>query len=149
MMEVTGSTERVTVLGAGAIGSAVARRLLAAGHEVVVWNRTVSRMTALVEAGALPAQSVREAARSSDLILLTLKDYSAVSYARIIIHEATHKYFNTEDEAYVHEDTYPTLSLPQTLNNVDSYAWAAVSLYCGAVKMGSRANYDRDWTRCS
>lgn len=78
-----------------------------------------------------------------------LKDYTPISYARIIIHEATHKYFNTDDEAYAHEDTYAGLSLSQTLNNADSYAWAAVSLYCGAVKMGTQANYDRDWAQCS
>jgi diadenosine tetraphosphate (Ap4A) HIT family hydrolase len=78
-----------------------------------------------------------------------LKDYSALSYARIIIHEATHKYFNTEDEAYAHQGTYAGLSLVETLNNADSYAWAAVSLYAGAVKMGSLADYNRDWAQCS
>lgn len=78
-----------------------------------------------------------------------LKDYSALSYARIIIHEATHKYFNTDDEAYAHEDTYPGLSLAETLNNADSYAWAAVSLYCGSVKMATKANYHPDWAQCA
>jgi hypothetical protein len=78
-----------------------------------------------------------------------LKDYSALSYARIIIHEATHKYFNTDDEAYAHENTYAGLSLAETLNNADSYAWAAVSLYAGAVKMGSVADYHQDWAQCS
>jgi len=78
MMDVSGSAGRVAVIGTGAIGSAVARRLLAAGHEVVVWNRTASRTAALVDAGALPAGSVREAVRSSELILLTLTDYSSV-----------------------------------------------------------------------
>ncbi|MDR6539603.1 hypothetical protein [Variovorax soli] len=78
-----------------------------------------------------------------------LKDYSALSYARIVIHEATHKYFNTDDEAYAHENTYAALSLAETLNNADSYAWAAVSLYCGAVKMVSPASYNPDWAQCS
>lgn len=78
-----------------------------------------------------------------------LKDYSALSYARIIIHEATHKYLCTADEAYAHENTYATLSLAQTLNNADSYAWAAMSLYCGAVKMGSPSDYNPDWEQCA
>jgi hypothetical protein len=78
-----------------------------------------------------------------------LKDYSALSYARIIIHEATHKYLCTADEAYAHENTYAGLSLAQALNNADCYAWAAVSLYCGAVKMGSPGDVNPDWEQCS
>ena len=78
-----------------------------------------------------------------------LKDYSELSYARVIIHEATHKYLCTADEAYAHQDTYATLSLVQALNNADSYAWAAVSLYCGTLKMGSPASYNPDWAQCS
>ncbi|WP_213958117.1 hypothetical protein [Variovorax sp. dw_954] len=78
-----------------------------------------------------------------------LKNYTPISYARIIIHEATHKYFNTDDEAYAHEGTYAGLNLSQTLNNADSYAWAAVSLYCGSVKMGAVADYGNDWAACS
>ncbi|MBS0453302.1 MAG: hypothetical protein JSS14_18575 [Proteobacteria bacterium] len=78
-----------------------------------------------------------------------LENYSPISYARVIIHEATHKYLCTADEAYAHENTYGTLSLTQALNNADSYAWAAVSLYCGAVKMGSPNDVNPDWAQCS
>ncbi len=78
-----------------------------------------------------------------------LQNYSPVSYARVIIHEATHKYLCTADEAYAHDPTYGALSLTQTLNNADSYAWAAVSLYCGAVKMGAVSDYNSDWEQCS
>lgn len=68
----------VAVIGTGAIGGAVVRRLLAHGHDVVVWNRTASRTAELVEAGAWQAASPREAASSASLILLTLTDYAAV-----------------------------------------------------------------------
>ncbi|MDP9844441.1 NAD(P)-dependent oxidoreductase [Streptosporangium lutulentum] len=78
MTETTRPAHRVSVIGTGAIGGAVARRLLAAGHEVTVWNRTASRSAGLVEAGALPAGSPGEAASSATLILLTLTDYAAV-----------------------------------------------------------------------
>ncbi|MDG4827415.1 NAD(P)-binding domain-containing protein [Asanoa sp. WMMD1127] len=70
--------ERVTVVGAGAIGSALTRRLLAGGHEVVVWNRTAGRLTGLVDAGARPAPTVGDAVSSSPLTLLAVKDYGAV-----------------------------------------------------------------------
>lgn len=78
-----------------------------------------------------------------------LENYTALSYARVIIHEATHKFLNTDDEAYAHQNTYGTLSLTQCLNNADSIAWAAVSLYCGSVKMGSPADNGTDWAQCS
>ncbi|MFE9657320.1 NAD(P)-dependent oxidoreductase [Micromonospora sp. NPDC006431] len=72
------SAPRVAVIGTGAIGSALVHRLLGGGYDVTVWNRTESRATELVAAGALPARSVREAVSSSALVFLTLKDYAAV-----------------------------------------------------------------------
>jgi 3-hydroxyisobutyrate dehydrogenase-like beta-hydroxyacid dehydrogenase len=78
MAEVKKSAPRVAVIGTGAIGSAVARRLLGSGHEVTVWNRTESRAKELVVEGALPARSVWEAVSASTLVFLTLKDYGAV-----------------------------------------------------------------------
>jgi 3-hydroxyisobutyrate dehydrogenase-like beta-hydroxyacid dehydrogenase len=70
--------ERVAVIGTGAIGTAVARALLAGGREVAVWNRTRDRTTAAVEAGARAAASAAEAVGDSTLALLTLKDYRGV-----------------------------------------------------------------------
>ncbi|MGR6918972.1 NAD(P)-dependent oxidoreductase [[Actinomadura] parvosata] len=72
------SQHRIAVIGTGAIGSAVARHLLAHGHDVVVWNRTPGRLGPLAAAGARPAASVGEAVSSATLILLTLTDYAAV-----------------------------------------------------------------------
>ncbi|GIF00639.1 6-phosphogluconate dehydrogenase [Paractinoplanes rishiriensis] len=69
---------RITVIGTGAIGGAVTRRLLAAGRDVVVWNRTAARVAPLVAAGARPADSIAAATASSRLVLLTLTDYAAV-----------------------------------------------------------------------
>lgn len=68
--------QRTAVIGTGAIGSAVARRLLAGGHDVVVWNRTAERANALVDAGAVRASTIEDAA--ADLMLLTLTDHAAV-----------------------------------------------------------------------
>jgi 3-hydroxyisobutyrate dehydrogenase-like beta-hydroxyacid dehydrogenase len=69
---------RVAVVGTGAIGSAVARRLLAGDHDVTVWNRTESRTAELVAAGARPARTLQDAVSSSTLTLLTLTNYAAV-----------------------------------------------------------------------
>jgi 3-hydroxyisobutyrate dehydrogenase-like beta-hydroxyacid dehydrogenase len=68
----------VAVIGTGAIGTAVAQALMTGQREVVVWNRTPARTSALVEAGARAADSVAEAVCDSRLALLTLKDYVGV-----------------------------------------------------------------------
>jgi 3-hydroxyisobutyrate dehydrogenase-like beta-hydroxyacid dehydrogenase len=64
---------RVAVIGTGAIGTAVARKLLAAGHPVVVWNRTPERTAPLLAAGATPGT-----AADADLALFTMTDHAAV-----------------------------------------------------------------------
>ncbi|MFC8244789.1 NAD(P)-dependent oxidoreductase [Streptomyces chartreusis] len=51
----------VGFLGLGSMGSAIARRLLAQAHDVVVWNRSPAPVAELVEAGARAAASPREA----------------------------------------------------------------------------------------
>jgi 3-hydroxyisobutyrate dehydrogenase-like beta-hydroxyacid dehydrogenase len=68
----------VAVIGTGAIGGAVVRRLLATGHGVTVWNRTPGRTADLVAAGARPAATVADAVRGATVALLCLADYDAV-----------------------------------------------------------------------
>src|SRR5436190_14890753 len=43
---------RVGVCGTGRMGSAIAHRLMAVGHDVAVWNREVAKTRALTDAGA-------------------------------------------------------------------------------------------------
>jgi 3-hydroxyisobutyrate dehydrogenase-like beta-hydroxyacid dehydrogenase len=81
------SAQRVTVIGTGAIGSAVTHRLLSGGREVTVWNRTAARSAELVEAGAVRAETLAEAAESSELIVLTLTDYAAVQECLAQLHQ--------------------------------------------------------------
>lgn len=69
---------RIAVLGTGAIGSAVARAMLHAGHDVTVWNRTASRTGPLERAGARVAATPATALAGSRLALLALSDYTAV-----------------------------------------------------------------------
>jgi 3-hydroxyisobutyrate dehydrogenase len=53
---------RAAVLGIGIIGAAVARNLLRAGHEVVVWNRTRAKAEPLAGEGAEVVETPAEAA---------------------------------------------------------------------------------------
>jgi 3-hydroxyisobutyrate dehydrogenase-like beta-hydroxyacid dehydrogenase len=59
----------VAVVGLGAMGARVARRLLDAGHEVVVWNRTAARADELARAGASPAADPADAARRAAAVI--------------------------------------------------------------------------------
>jgi 3-hydroxyisobutyrate dehydrogenase-like beta-hydroxyacid dehydrogenase len=66
----------VAVVGLGAMGSRIARRLLDAGYQVVAWNRTSARAEEL--AGALVAASPADAARRADVVLTMVADPAAL-----------------------------------------------------------------------
>jgi 3-hydroxyisobutyrate dehydrogenase-like beta-hydroxyacid dehydrogenase len=77
----------VTLIGLGPMGQAMTRTLLDKGHAVTVWNRTPSRAQALVEAGAVLADSVEDALKANELVILSLTDYAAM-YA--VLEPASH-----------------------------------------------------------
>ena len=68
----------VAVIGLGAMGSRIAGRLLGAGHDVIVWNRTVAKADPLVEQGARRAESPADAARQAEVVLLMVSDPAAL-----------------------------------------------------------------------
>ncbi|MFE9656390.1 NAD(P)-dependent oxidoreductase [Micromonospora sp. NPDC006431] len=70
--------EAIALLGAGTMGSALGRRLLATGHRLTVWNRTPGRTRPLVEAGARAAANPAEAVRDADVVITMLTDATAV-----------------------------------------------------------------------
>jgi 3-hydroxyisobutyrate dehydrogenase-like beta-hydroxyacid dehydrogenase len=59
----------VSVIGLGAMGSALAEAFLKSGLSVTVWNRTQAKAEALVAKGAVAAASVREAVEASKLVV--------------------------------------------------------------------------------
>jgi 3-hydroxyisobutyrate dehydrogenase-like beta-hydroxyacid dehydrogenase len=64
--------------GLGRMGVPMAARLLEAGHEVRVWNRSPGKAGSLVEAGATEAGSPAEAAAGADVVVTMLADPEAV-----------------------------------------------------------------------
>ncbi|MFI6224564.1 NAD(P)-dependent oxidoreductase [Nocardia salmonicida] len=72
------AAQHVSVIGLGAMGTALAKALLAGGHQVVVWNRTASRAEALAAQGARVAGSAAEAMAAADLVILCVLDDAAV-----------------------------------------------------------------------
>jgi 3-hydroxyisobutyrate dehydrogenase-like beta-hydroxyacid dehydrogenase len=69
---------RIAVLGMGRMGQTVAARLLAAGHDVVVWNRTPGRASGLTDRGAREADSVASACSGVDVVVTSLANDEAV-----------------------------------------------------------------------
>ncbi len=67
----------ITVVGLGAMGSAIAHRFLAGGLDVTVWNRTPGRTETLVSEGAHSITDLAAAIRASPLILICVIDYKA------------------------------------------------------------------------
>ena len=67
---------RVAVIGLGGMGSRIARRLLDAGHELTVWNRTREKADAL---GTPVAASPAEAAAQAEVVITMVADPPALA----------------------------------------------------------------------
>lgn len=61
-------------IGLGVMGAAMARRLVAAGHRVTVYNRTGTRTRPLVDDGARAAGTPREAAAGNEIVISIVTD---------------------------------------------------------------------------
>lgn len=68
----------VTLLGLGAMGTALARTWLDAGHPLTLWNRTAARAEALAPHGAKIAANATEAVAANSLVVLCLLDDASV-----------------------------------------------------------------------
>jgi len=64
-------------IGTGLMGGPMAARLLAAGHEVAVWNRTAAKLAPLLEKGARRADSPAEAAQG-EIVMTCVTDQKAL-----------------------------------------------------------------------
>ncbi|HEY7147028.1 MAG TPA: NAD(P)-dependent oxidoreductase [Streptosporangiaceae bacterium] len=71
----------VAVIGLGAMGSRIAARLMAAGHEVTVWNRSAGSAERLAGLGAFPAATPAEAASRAEVLITMVADPAALRAA--------------------------------------------------------------------
>ena len=74
-----GSDLRVAVLGTGIMGSAMARRLVAAGLPTTVWDRSPSATAPLGQAGAQVAGTAAEAASDAGVVITMLPTADVVT----------------------------------------------------------------------
>ncbi|SHE96216.1 3-hydroxyisobutyrate dehydrogenase [Streptoalloteichus hindustanus] len=68
----------MTVLGLGAMGTALVEAFLAGGHATTVWNRTPGKADGVVARGAVVAETVAEAVAASPLVVVCLWDDAVV-----------------------------------------------------------------------
>ena len=68
-----------TVIGLGAMGSALARTLLDAGRNVTVWNRSTEKIQPLVALGARGSSNFGEALEASPRVIVCLPDYDTTT----------------------------------------------------------------------
>jgi 3-hydroxyisobutyrate dehydrogenase len=68
---------RIAFLGLGRMGSQMALRLLNEGHQLTVWDRTAVPAE-LLDAGADPAATPADAARSGEIVITMLTDGAVV-----------------------------------------------------------------------
>ena len=75
------------------------------------------------------AEEFVEGARSIHIEFSLAAVYPPFQLARIIVHEATHKFAGTRDNAYTYEEEdYEDLTYQERVFNADSYAYVTISI---------------------
>jgi 3-hydroxyisobutyrate dehydrogenase-like beta-hydroxyacid dehydrogenase len=136
---------RVGFIGLGRMGQAMANRILGAGHDLVVFNRTADKATELVKAGALLAPSVKAACEGREVVITMVSDDAALrevylgaggireSLAPGDIHLAmgTHSVAEIQKLAAVHAEAKQILVAAPVLGRPDMAATGQVSIVAG------------------
>lgn len=71
--------QKIAFIGLGTMGLPMARRLLAAGHPLTVWNRTAAKAEPLRAEGATTAPTAAEAAAAAPVLITMLADPAALA----------------------------------------------------------------------
>jgi 3-hydroxyisobutyrate dehydrogenase len=71
-------TQTLGFIGIGLMGTPMTQRLLSAGFQVNVWNRSPEKLKPVVAAGAQATSSIAELVAESEVILLCVSDTDAV-----------------------------------------------------------------------
>jgi len=67
----------IALLGTGLMGARMGRNLIGAGHNLTVWNRTLSKAAELQTDGARLAETPQDAVRGADVVITMLSDGAA------------------------------------------------------------------------
>lgn len=69
----------ITVIGLGLMGSALARTIHHAGHDLTVWNRSAEKMQPFIDDGVAAANDIVSAVSTSSVILFCIDNYSVAN----------------------------------------------------------------------
>ena len=135
---------RLTVgfIGLGRMGQAMSNRILGAGHDLAVFNRTAEKAADLVKSGALLAPSVAGACEGREIVITMVSDDAALrevalgsggireSLAEGAIHLAmgTHSVASVQKLAAAHADARQILVAAPVLGRPDMAATGQVSI---------------------
>ena len=67
----------VTLIGLGAMGSAIAQTLIDNQYDLTLWNRSSEKVKTMVELGASSTESLKQAIESSPVIMICIHGYEA------------------------------------------------------------------------
>jgi 2-hydroxy-3-oxopropionate reductase len=65
---------KITLIGTGLMGLPMSRNLMAAGHDLTVWNRSPDRAAPLIKEGAKTAPTVADAIKNAEVVISMLSD---------------------------------------------------------------------------
>lgn len=74
----TESAQNIGIVGLGRMGTAIAENILKSGFKVDVYNRSEEKTVPLTELGATKAETPKEVALKSDIVVSSLRDNDAV-----------------------------------------------------------------------
>jgi 3-hydroxyisobutyrate dehydrogenase-like beta-hydroxyacid dehydrogenase len=136
---------RVGFIGLGRMGQAMANRILGAGHDLVVFNRSADKATELVKGGAVLASSIKQACEGREIVITMVSDDAALrevtlgagglkeSLGQGEIHVAmgTHAVAEIQKLASIHADAKQILVAAPVLGRPDMAAIGQVSIVAG------------------
>ena len=70
---------KIGIIGTGFLGNSVGEHLLEVGHELFIYNRTKSKTDSLKQKGATVCDFPKQVAKSSEIIIVVVKDANAVN----------------------------------------------------------------------
>lgn len=119
--------QKITFIGLGKMGAAIAEKLIEAGHELVVYNRTAGKTNALQKIGAIIANSIQSAVLEADIVFTSVLDDEALLFVskEIIAHAK---------KGTIHVST--STILPNTANALEALHDNAGCIYIASPVLG-------------
>jgi 3-hydroxyisobutyrate dehydrogenase-like beta-hydroxyacid dehydrogenase len=87
----TSAMPPVGMIGLGALGSAIAERLITQGIALTVWNRSPQKITALIHKGATGSPTIEGLCQHSEWVLSCVSDDEAMQKVNAALCAAGHK----------------------------------------------------------